>query len=502
MFARFLGGAKSPSKEPETPPSQQATPAKGPAASSTKASPSAVKATAATSTKTAEPAPVKKAGAAESSVLKVSSPQVLYCDLNNKWEPLSTQYFSSTNFKLVGSDRESSVPDIISFYCPLCVNRFMEDEVALHRNECPTCKECPVCASNLTVSASTYECGYCSWKSTTVSAHDMQDSIRSFKMLTEAYQGARKKSAPLNKGRPKGDAWKLSDIENKVALARSVVYDPAAESRLMQTLKSSSTGPSDTSAVSSAAAVTSLAQRLRCVNYEPTRASELEPLPVRMRTKRIVRCRADMLAGALSIVLQPKAFPLEGDSSHKLMKGKWWAKNSCAVVEIPSLVVRKLPDTQALLRGETAYLHLVVFSPRETSTGVTLTQASREDVAVRDSAVHSNVCWLTAAVKSCSIEVGAHEDELLQTADDVLSLERAALAPAPSDPSSWGVLAVADTCALCIPVALDKTPDPAHRSDCVFKLALRMSVVDSSVPANKRKPVSAEDILLQIMFSV
>ena len=48
-------------------------------------------------------------------------------------------------------------------------------------------------------------------------------------------------------------------------------------------------------------------------------ASNLLPSRVRLKTRRTLRCRRDVEEGKLSILLQPKTLPLEGDSSKTVL---------------------------------------------------------------------------------------------------------------------------------------------------------------------------------------
>lgn len=73
-----------------------------------------------------------------------------------------------------------------------------------------------------------------------------------------------------------------------------------------------------------------------------------------------------MDSGQLSILVQPKLFPLEGDSSQKVFKGKWWVKDSSAIHEIPSIFIIKLPSTSF------HRINLRIENPKEVACIVTL----------------------------------------------------------------------------------------------------------------------------------
>jgi hypothetical protein len=66
-------------------------------------------------------------------------------------------------------------------------------------------------------------------------------------------------------------------------------------------------------------------------------AEQLLPQRTYLRAKKMLRCRRDVKQGKMSILIQPKTFPLEGDSSHKLHQGKWFLKDSSGKLYTASL---------------------------------------------------------------------------------------------------------------------------------------------------------------------
>ena len=443
----------------------------------------------------------------------LDSPKVLYCDLNGFWEPLELLYFSLSNRRLVARHKESATEEVVSHYCPACITRYMEDEVIKYRDVCPNCKECPVCFCTLVVISSEgksyYECGYCSWRSpfTAKDASSLNqtvsDLLRShsqeevFQTLLDSYEVIKKKPAALIKGRPQGETWKLSDIENIIEERnKPKTFSPLDESKVYRAMKPIKS--IENSLVQQLHLLPSLDQRLRSSDYQPANFIELLPVPVKLRVKRMVRCRKDVLDGALSIVLQPKTFPLEGDSSHKLQKGKWWVKNSCAAVEIPSIIIRKLPEVSALKKGVAGYLHLLVENPRENAITVRLGPGNKDDLeaAVQRRLPYPRQSWLSTTPKEFDFSLEAKEDELLKNSEAMAELQDVSLAPV--ETFSWSIVCFQNQARVCIPVMPDK--DAIGDQSCVYKLLLKMRIQEHD-PALKTSAAPADDnIIVQIIF--
>ena len=440
----------------------------------------------------------------------LDAPKVLYCDLEGFWEPLSLLYFSLSNRHLVSRHKESSMEEILSHYCPACITRFMEDEVTLHRDQCPSCKECPICFSTLSVitldAKAYFECEYCTWRSTfsasdAPSLHQVVSKMyqsrsheEEFSALLSSYELVKKKAPTLIKGRPKGETWKLSDIEKIVEeKSKSKTFSPYAESRLYRTMKP--TNSTDISSIRQLDLLPSLEQTMRYANFQPRTTSELLPIPVRLNVKRMVRCRKDVLDGSLSIMLQPKTFPLEGDSSHKLQKGKWWVKNSCASVEIPSIIIRKSPDTAALRKGMSGYLHLLIENPRESNITIRLSPGTKEDhsLALRRPFPYSRQSWLSTTPKEHTLSLEAKEDELLKNSEAMAELQDVSLAP--QETFSWSIVCVQNQARICVPVMPDKD---SVGQQCVYKLLLKMKVLEQDI--SEKSAREADEALVQILL--
>ena len=134
----------------------------------------------------------------------------------------------------------------------------------------------------------------------------------------------------------------------------------------------------------------------------------------------------------MSILIQPKLFPLEGDSSQKLNRGKWFVKDSSAVHELPSIVITKLPDCQMIKRHEASYVHLTVANPKDFKVIIKMNNLSIKGLnkITEKSAVvsHPFICK-TASIsldnsdEDICFELGPFEDELLRDDDEEFSDE-------------------------------------------------------------------------------
>jgi len=76
---------------------------------------------------------------------------------------------------------------------------------------------------------------------------------------------------------------------------------------------------------------------------------EVMPNRVGLQRKRVIRCKRDLELNKPNILVQQKPLPLEGDSSMKVYRGKWWVKDSSAIHFVPSLLLTRLPTAQELI---------------------------------------------------------------------------------------------------------------------------------------------------------
>lgn len=259
-------------------------------------------------------------------------PEVLYMDSCGWWAPLSDMYFSKSSDKiwLLTRHPESVIEDIVGRYCPQCSTRYTGDDAVTYQNKCSSCFGCPICASPLSVVASSdqtciFQCGYCYWRSDSIeSTPFVATDSRELETLVlthereaeaaaeEAFSLALRKQRELQVMAPNasssldcGRRWSMKDLENKLS-ADGGIYSRLTDS-----------------------------DPLIC----PALGVGSPPMPlvphrIKLRSKRTLRSRLDIQKGRMKILMQPKPNPLDGDSSQK-NRGGWWAIDSSAVHEFP-----------------------------------------------------------------------------------------------------------------------------------------------------------------------
>lgn len=250
--------------------------------------------------------------------------EVLLCSDKGFWAPQSNMYFSQSSKILVSRHPLEVVEEILYTYCPQCFSRFSEDDAFESGNVCPTCKQCSKCGGIVqSKSADTAPCcTNCSCEFSSESSESASSVNKDiFDALVNQYQALSKNKPPMSKQvneLAEDSHWKMSHLEKKLAdnetkMGQSIDY---LEGKRFSTASSESTAPSMTG--------------------------------VRLRSKRTVRCRKDMEEGKLNILVQPKPYPLDGDSSMKLQTGDWWVKDSSAIHILPLVTVMKVSSSQDL----------------------------------------------------------------------------------------------------------------------------------------------------------
>jgi hypothetical protein len=170
--------------------------------------------------------------------------------------------------------------------------------------------------------------------------------------------------APVDhtRGREAGRVWQMEELQKK--LASAVDADALREEATLVKLREFMTTPRSSSASTGSGG-----------------DAGLVPGRVKLLTKRSVRSKPDARTGRMNILVQPKTLPLEGDSSLKLQKGKWWVKDSSAVHELPFLSLLALPSREQLLGGpggdhEPASITISLTNPKISDVTVTVSVVS------------------------------------------------------------------------------------------------------------------------------
>jgi hypothetical protein len=348
---------------------------------------------------------------------KLKEPCVLFRDYNGFWSPISSLYWSTSSRILVSRHPFSCIEEIISQFCPQCLSRYMEDEVRTSQNKCPQCFECPSCLGILNRSTNSegkhiLHCSGCNWQAALSSEIDNSNTSDLFngiiKSLTEEETGTNSFQS-FERHSDTGNRWKLADLEASL-ISKSTVL------KHKNSLSSTSISPS--SQVESGSELTTLAQRLAQPGLQQPLTINLPPNRMRLRTKRTLRCRRDVEEGKMSILVQPKMFPLEGDSSQKVQRGKWFVKDSSAIHEIPTIVITKLPNCDSIASGKVTYLHLIITNPKDYKMKVSVVTATSINESESPPFICKTEKLQTVGSESITFKIGAFEDELLRDADD------------------------------------------------------------------------------------
>ena len=433
------------------------------------------------------------------------APCVLYRDYNGFWSPIYALYWSTSSRLIVSRHPFSCIEEIISQYCPQCMSRYMEDEVRTSQNSCPSCFQCPKCMGILISSAknssdSKLSCHGCGWHA--IKANTSQISITN-ELFSENLKAL--KNEESNNGVSLGSAqqlnigkrWKLSDLEASLE-SKQLICEINKDSGLNLEIPVAYQVDSD-------AELTTLAQRVAQPGLQQSLVKFLSPIRVCLRSKRTLRCRRDVEEGKMSILVQPKLFPLEGDSSQKLNRGKWFVKDSSAIHELPSIVITKLPDCQVIKCHEVSYLHLTVANPKDFKVTIKINNLSTKDLnKIREkSAVvsHPFICK-TASIsldnnnEDIRFELGPFEDELLRDDDDEFSdengfIEGSDLISSEMSTRGWSCSVSHNVAHLIVRISYGSTPTTDSNEgsgDEIAAFVLPLHITTKKDDASERNP--------------
>jgi hypothetical protein len=272
----------------------------------------------------------------------------------------------------------------------MCLTRFAEDEASASQGRCPSCFQCPRCetllvacplASSGTVALA---CGACAWRS------DVECSII---------------------GTDK------SDIQFQMAAVERERHD-GVTGTFKEILELHQMLVGEVDKVSPEKANPSVTDLPVSTSIFPKRAVLL--------TKKTLRCRQALSSGKLSILVQPKPFPLEGDSSLKIQRGKWWTKDSSIIHDIPSFVIHRLPKVVDVGRGDhvtstQGALQFSVYNPRDIAVKVKLSFTKQTSLESERASLYqlSPAAGYVDLLSDDDLDfsLGPYEDELLRIED-------------------------------------------------------------------------------------
>jgi hypothetical protein len=306
------------------------------------------------------------------------------------------------------------------------------------------------------------------------------------------------------------NVWQLSDLEQKLrqTVISGSIFDQSTPSMLSTTTIDLDQGPS--TAVSTGQVImscmddmslTTLRQRERILqlNDVDMQASGTAATRVKLRTKRTIRSRHDVgKGGRMLILVQPKTLPLEGDSSLKVHKGKWWIKDSSAIHELPFASILSLPSCTDVKAGKVCQIvfrftnykeqpvimkfdgvkqsmniqqrPFTMLDPLDKSSSISMT---RTLLLVDSLSRISNKCQVSddIAYSRCDetsrvvlIRLDAYEDELLRDDDPSPSASDNSLRGEASstvegtDDLLWSYTTSHNTATVTIPIRLSGTP--------------------------------------------
>lgn len=375
--------------------------------------------------------------------------EVLLKSSNGIWVPQSRMYFSQSSKILVSRHPSEVVEEILYTYCPQCYSKFSADDAFENGNVCRSCKLCPSCSGVVVVTTpDTSLCSSCGWTGIE-GEKPVPDQAKVFfdQLLSQYSSLSKKKSDKFRKADRIDSRMQIADLERKLAESGTRTHEKDYLSD-------------------------------RNMNADLSRES-YRAEGVRLRSKRTVRCRRDIEDGKLNILVQPKPYPLDGDSSMKLQMGDWWVKDSSIIHTLPLITVRSVPTLAQIHANGWGILSLRLRNPKDAPASIRFVRvphhsSEREYVRINElgDAVHcvASVVATTSPRLNQSapddeyltIDIEAYEDELLRGDSDGSKKEfdsdaMSAMLAENVDFTSrpWTFLVDGHNCQLNIPVHLD-----------------------------------------------
>jgi hypothetical protein len=270
-------------------------------------------------------------------------------------------------------------------------------------------EQCPLCSCILFREGDGLRCKNCTYIRETVVNVGADVQQKAFGLLVQSKLLNTSKAAVTGSAvRNSGKIWQMEELNNKLAADAQAQLVDVDQARIAQ--------------------IASLVSQMD--------ATETRPVSVKLLSKRAVRSQPDPRTGRLNILVQPKTLPLEGDSSLKLQRGKWWVKDSSALHELPFVSILSLP-TAAQLQSADGDCSVTLCLTNPKVSEVTVIFSSQGQVAAAQAAaapfrwfnkvctsklVHCGQVLTPAEVSDAGqqqdlrVHLGAYEDELLKDA--------------------------------------------------------------------------------------
>ena len=281
-------------------------------------------------------------------------PNVLFRDWNGVWCKLSHLYWLQQSLALVSRHPTSSVEEIVAIYCPQCLARYTEEEAATSFGCCSSCRECRSCRTILSIDDRNdfVSCKFCHLNLNSQSDEGTESKDKCFNMLLENIKLKLKPERNISdflKDTTHSNVWQLSELNNKMECLSTNQSDPDKE--VLFTLRS-------------------MQPQIDFTSFSPYQLNASRN--VSLLSKRMLRSKPDPRTGRMVILVQPKTLPLEGDSSLKVQRGKWWLKDASAVHELPFVEVLALPSKEQLDdTRQLCWVKLCVSNPKITEVAIT-----------------------------------------------------------------------------------------------------------------------------------
>ena len=400
-------------------------------------------------------------------VSRLDQPCVLWRDYNGFYAPLVSMYWSTSSLILVSRHPYNCIEEIISVYCPQCLTRHTDDDRIL-QSKCSTCFECPICYGVQILTSKqlnddrSFICSSCGWLSkdettddlayhtvtaTTKTASETFHQLMNQKLYLESNSSSdgrmnRQKNADGRSSSSSDIAyrWQLADLD--ASLAAKALSNVTVEPTTLYVDTKTSTVEHATTKTSALLDV--VTHRMQCPELDSSLLSCLKPRRIKLRSKRLLRCRKDVEDAKMNILLQPNKAPLDGDTYSVTSRGKssFFVKDSSAVHELPNIVITSSLDAQCsvdLRKGTSTTMEITITNPKVTRVRICMSNdrsyASSSSSSPSSSssfsgkaAFHARNVLLLAS-QSGSVEgdsgsavaaftLGGYEDELLRDNSD------------------------------------------------------------------------------------
>ena len=325
-------------------------------------------------------------------VSRLDLPCVLWRDYNGFYAPLVSMFWSTSSLILVSRHPFNCIEEIISVYCPQCLTRHTDDD-RIVQSRCTTCFECPICYGVQILTSKqlnddrSFLCNSCGWKgkdeTTMITDDSAIHTVTATKAATDAFQQlmnqklysesssssdgkiSRQENADCRSHAEVIHRWQLADLD--ASLASKALSNCAIEpTKLVVDAKTAELSTTKTSAL-----LDVVTYRMQFPELDSSLLSCLKPRRMKLRSKRLIRCRKDVEDGKMNILLQPNKAPLDGDTYSVTSRGKssFFVKDSSAVHELPNVVITSSLDASCgvdLQKNESTMIEITITNPKVT----------------------------------------------------------------------------------------------------------------------------------------